>query len=134
MTARSLLTPSIAETLEPQPGRATPLAHGLEMAFQTIQQGQHGRAFIQHTRLVIITDGRGNVPLESSLRGQVKVPVSREGIEDTLRTAAQFKGMRRIEAILLDPQPPYMTELPLTLAEVIGAQYKVIPLVKEAQL
>ncbi|MCB8939257.1 MAG: hypothetical protein H6655_12650 [Ardenticatenaceae bacterium] len=135
VTARSLLTPRIAETLESQSGRATPLAHGLEMAYQTIQQAQqHGRAIIQHTRLVILTDGRGNVPLKASLSGQLKKPVNREGIEDALQVAAQFRGMKRLETILLDPQPPYMAELPLTLAETIGGEHAPIPLLEEARI
>ena len=135
VTARSLLTPRIGETLESQPGRATPLAHGLEMAYQTIQQAQqHGRAIIQYTRLVILTDGRGNVPLEASLSGHLKKPVNREGIEDALQVAAQFRGIKRLETILLDPQPPYMTELPLTLAETIGAEHAPIPLLEEARI
>ncbi|RME00384.1 MAG: hypothetical protein D6816_13780, partial [Bacteroidetes bacterium] len=135
IAARSLLTPRIAEALEPQPGRATPLAHGLEMAYQTIQQAQqHGRAFIQHTRLVIVTDGRGNVPLAASLTGHLTLPVNREGIEDALQAAAQFRGLKRLDARLLDPQPPYLTELPVTLAETMGALHEPIPLVKEVQL
>lgn len=135
VAARSLLTPRIAETLEPQPGRATPLAHGLEIAYQTIQQAQqHGRAFIQHTRLVIITDGRGNVPLVASASGQVQMPVNREGIEDALHVAQQFTRIKRLDAFLLDPQPAYHAELPLNLAEAIGAQHIIVPLIEEARL
>ncbi|RMH14951.1 MAG: hypothetical protein D6698_11960, partial [Gammaproteobacteria bacterium] len=135
IAARSLLTPRIAEALEPQPGRATPLAHGLEMAYQTIQQAQqHGRAFIQHTRLVVVTDGRGNVPLVASLTGHLKLPVNREGIEDVFQAAAQFRGLKRLDARLLDPHPPYMKELPVTLAETMGAQHELIPLAEEVRL
>lgn len=135
ITARSLLTPRIAETLEPQMGRATPLAHGLEMAYQTLQQAhQHGRSFIQETRFVVITDGRGNVPLAASSSGQVQMPVNREGIEDALHVAQQFSGIKRLDAFLLDPQPAYHAGLPLDLAEAIGSQYMIIPLIAEARL
>ncbi len=135
VTGNSILTPRIGEALEARPGRATPLAHGLEMAYQMLQQAQeHGRALIQHTRFVIITDGRGNVPLAASYSGQVQMPVNREGIEDALQLAREFRKLKRALPIVLDPQPPYHAELPAELAEALGAIYKIIPLVKEAQL
>lgn len=135
VTARSLLTPRIADTLESQPGRASPLAHGLELAYQTIQKAhQHGRSFVQYTRMVIVTDGRGNVPLEASFSGQVKMPVNREGIEDALHIASQFREMKRLEPVLLDPQPYYLSDLPHALAKMMDAQHEIIPLVEEAQL
>lgn len=135
VTANSILTPRIGEALEVQPGRATPLAHGLEMAYQMLQQAQeHGRALIQHTRFVIITDGRGNVPLAASHSGYVEMPVNREGIEDALQLARKFRKLKRVLPIVLDPQPAYHIELPAELAEVLGAVHEIIPLVKEAQL
>lgn len=135
VAARSLLTPRIAEALEAQPGRATPLAHGLEMAYQVIQKAQeHGRSHIQETQFVIITDGRGNVPLAASASGQVKMPVNREGIEDALQAASHFHDLKHIWITLLDPQPQFLPELPLSFAEALGASRYKIPLVKEAQL
>lgn len=134
VTGNSILTPRIGEALEAQPGRATPLAHGLEVAYQMLQQAQeHGRALIQHTRFVIITDGRGNVPLAASHSGHVQMPVNREGIEDALQLAREFRKLKRVLPIVLDPQPAYHTELPAELAEALGAAHEVIPLVEEAQ-
>lgn len=134
VTGNSILTPRIGEALEARPGRATPLAHGLEMAYQMLQQAQeHGRALIQHTRFVVITDGRGNVPLAASHSGQVQMPVNREGIEDALQLAREFRKLKRVLPIVLDPQPAYHAELPAELAEALGAAYEEIPLVKEAQ-
>ncbi len=135
VAARSLLTPRIATTLEPQPGHATPLAHGLEIAYQVIQQAQqHGRSLIHETRFVIITDGRGNVPLTASHSGHVHMPVKREGIDDALQIAQHFPAIKRLHSYVLDPQPQYHAELPLTLAETLAAHHEPIPLVAEAQL
>lgn len=135
VSARSLLTPSIAEALEAQPGQATPLAHGLEIAHQVLQQAQqHGRATIQETRFVIITDGRGNVPLAASVSGQVKMPVNREGIEDAMQIAQHIQSMKRLEIFLLDPKPQYHTELPLNLAETLGAVLETILRIPEARV
>ena len=134
VTGNSILTPRIGEALEARPGRATPLAHGLEMTYQMLQQAQeHGRALIQHTRFVIITDGRGNVPLAASHSGQVQMPVNREGIEGALQLAREFRKLKRVLPIVLDPRPAYHAELPAELAEALGAAYEEIPLVKEAQ-
>jgi magnesium chelatase subunit D len=135
VTGNSILTPRIGEALEARPGRATPLAHGLDVAYQMLQQAQeHGRVLIQHTRFVVITDGRGNVPLAASHSGQVQMPVNREGIEDALQLAREFRKLKRVLPIVLDPQPAYHAELPAELAEALGAVHEIILLVEEAQL
>lgn len=128
VTGNSILTPRIGEALEAQPGRATPLAHGLEMAYQMLQQAQeHGRALIQHTRFVIITDGRGNVPLAASHSGQVQMPVNREGIEDALQLAQELQKFKRVDIFVLDPQPQQHAELPGALANFLQGMIERIP-------
>lgn len=135
ITGNSILTPHIGEALEARPGRATPLAHGLEMSYQMLQQAQeHGRALIQHARFVIISDGRGNVPLAASHSGQIQMPVNREGIEDALQLAREFRKLKRVLPIVLDPQPAYYAELPAELADALGAIHELIPLVEDAKL
>ncbi len=135
VVARSLLTPRISDALEAQPGQATPLAHGLEMAHQVIQKAQqHGRSLIQDTRFVVITDGRGNVPLDASAFGKVDLPVNREGIEDALKVTHQIHEMKRMQTFLLDPQPQHHAELPHNLSEALGAIYEPIPLVPAVRL
>jgi magnesium chelatase subunit D len=135
VSSRSLLSPRIAQTLESQAGRATPLAHGLEMAYQVIQQAQqHGRGHLQKTRFIIITDGRGNVPLEISTTSQQPTQIKRKGIDDALHVAQKFLSLNHLHTTLLDPQPAYYTELPSTLAETIGAQYIPVPLIPEAKI
>ena len=105
------------------------------MIYQVIQKAQeHGRSHIQETRFVIITDGRGNVPLAASISGQIKMPVNREGIEDALQTARHFQDMKRLRTFLLDPQPQYHAELPISLAEMLGADHEEIPLIPEVRI
>ena len=70
VAARNLLSPSFGAALEEQHGAATPLAHGLELAGRAIRAGlEHGRGRAQRARLVVLTDGRGNVRLEASHAG-----------------------------------------------------------------
>lgn len=128
VTGNSILTPRIGEALEARPGRATPLAHGLEMAYQMLQQAQeHGRALIQHTRFVVVTDGRGNVPLAASHSGQVQMPVNREGIEDALGIAREIQKLKRVDKFVLDPQPQQHAELPGALANFLQGTIERIP-------
>lgn len=127
--AKTVLTPLLLQALEAKSGRTTPLAHGLEIAYQTVMQSQqHGRSTLKQTRFVLITDGRGNVPLKVSQTGVEQRPVRREGIEDALTIAYSFRGMKRVIPILLDPQPEYHVELPIELAEALGAIHEQIPL------
>ena len=135
ITANSLLTPRIAFALEANPGRATPLAHGLELVHQLLQKiQQRGKNSLQQTKVVIVTDGRGNVPLISSQMNSIKPPINREGIDDSLKTAKEIRKFKRIQVTLLDPQPQYHSELPILLAEELGANRELIPLIEETQV
>jgi magnesium chelatase subunit D len=118
--ARNPLDPRI-RVLRSDPGRATPLAHGLDLVTQTLQQAmQRGAGTIRHAWLVVVTDGRGNVPLKASQRGLVEEPVGREGVDDALQVASQIRSMHGIDAIVIDPgQMPY-PELPFSLAKALG--------------
>lgn len=125
---RSLLDPQIDAMLEAQPGRATPLAHGLDIALQTLHHAmQHGRSAVSHVRLVVISDGRGNVPLGASQTGDVRTPVRREGIDDALRVAQAFGDLPRVEVFFLNPQPSQHSELPIALANAMGVEPLPIP-------
>ncbi|MGB0386394.1 MAG: hypothetical protein ACPGWR_16410, partial [Ardenticatenaceae bacterium] len=132
VTARRILTPRIDAALMAQAGRATPLAHGLELAYQTLRNAlQHGRHTIRQAWLVVLTDGRGNVPLEASQSGQIQLPINREGIEDAQRIAQQLRTLSDVQVTLLDPQPQQHAELPVALAEALGAAHVSIPLLEE---
>lgn len=128
ITARNLLVPQISAGLEVGKGRATPLAHGLNLALQTLRHAlQHGRNLVRKAMLVVISDGRGNVPLEASHLGQIRTPVGRQGVDDAFQVSERIQRLNHVEAVLLNPQPKQYHDLPLLLAQKIGAKVVLIP-------
>jgi magnesium chelatase subunit D len=125
ISARSILAPSIEEALEARHGKATPLAHGLDIALSTLQHAlQHGRNTVRQASLVVISDGRGNIPLEVSRQGFMPhiASVNRRGIEDALVVAQRVRGMKGLQKpVFLNPQSMYYPELPYALARELGA-------------
>lgn len=125
---RSVLVPRINSGIEAERGRATPLAHGLDLALHTLRHAlQHGRSTIQQAVLVVVSDGRGNVPLAASRAGKISAPVNRQGVEDALQVAQAIRRLDRVKAIALNPQPRQYPELPLELAKALGAKVVSIP-------
>lgn len=129
--AQSVLVPRFQAALESGGGMATPLAHGLDLALQTLRHAlQHGHSVVQRAMLVVLSDGRGNVPLEASQTNQKPIkPVKRQGIEDALDVAGQIRQLRQVEAVVLNPQPKHYADLPVKLALALGAKIEAIPLV-----
>ncbi len=129
--AQNILVPAIGMGLDlekTKKGKATPLAHGLDLAWQTLRHAlQHGRNTIQKALLVVITDGRGNVPLEASYLGKIKPPVGQKGVEDALEVARKISNLCNVETILLNPQSQQYPDLPLLLAKALGAKVVSIP-------
>lgn len=122
--AHNILVPRINAGLEAGRGKATPLAHGLQLGLQTLRHAlQHGRSAVQQAVLVVISDGRGNVPLD----GFIKKPVGRKGVEDALLVAESIGKLDRVKRVLLNPQPKQYRDLPLELAEKMGASVSNIP-------
>lgn len=124
VVGRSILARQVNLALAAEPGRATPLAHGLDLAFELIQHSlQHGRDRTSHARLVVVTDGRGNVPLESSREGRVTGPVGDVGIRDALEVAHRLRKLdpARVKSVLIHPSPRQYPELPGKLATALGA-------------
>lgn len=120
---RRVQSPRIESALESEPGMATPLAHGLELALHTLRhQMQHGNGLVRQAVLVVFTDGRGNVSLSESKLGRLPVPGTRQGIVDSLDVARMLSRMRGVQAVVLDPQPAQYSDLPVTLAKTLGAQ------------
>lgn len=125
----SVLVPGLAAALDAPAGKATPLAHGLELALQTLKHAlQHGRQIAHGARLVVISDGRGNVPLSASILGRVENRVGREGIEDALQTARKLRALDRVDISFFDPQPASHAGLVSDLAEALGVIPRQIPL------
>ena len=129
VNGQSILVPRIRAGLEAGAGRATPLAHGLELAVQTLRHAlQHGRNGVQRAVLIVVSDGRGNVPIAASRLNQKPTqPVKRQGIEDALAIAAEIQQLNQVEAIVLNPQPKYYADLPVKLAQALGATIADIP-------
>ncbi len=120
--ARNLLAPEVFQALEGEAGAATPLAHGLDLAARTARAAlQHGRNQVVKVRLVVLSDGRGNIPLQASLDGVLNHRVSYEGIEDALKAAKVLAEIPRLEIVLLDPQPMFYADRVADLAEAMGA-------------
>ncbi|MFB6877989.1 hypothetical protein [Streptomyces sp. NPDC056323] len=122
-TALSTRSPRITAALDRPPGRATPLAHGLNLAEQTLRRAfQHHRAGLVEALLVVVTDGRGNVPLAASHRGRAgRGAVGRTGIDDALAAAGRISGMdrTRLHSVVIDPGRQPYPELPQLLAEAL---------------
>jgi magnesium chelatase subunit D len=134
ITAQSILVPRINNGIEAGRGRATPLAHGLDLALQTLRHAlQHGRSRVNKVVLLVISDGRGNVPLEASRSGKIVLPVGNKGVEDAFKVAAYLRVLDRVKIILLNPQPKQYAELPLQLAQALNATVVPIPLVIEEE-
>jgi magnesium chelatase subunit D len=133
VVAQNVLVPRISHGLEAGGGQATPLAHGLDLALQTLRHAlQHGRSAVRQAVLVVVSDGRGNVPLKASQMNQKpEKPVNRKGVEDALQVAQQIAGLKQVEAVVLNPQPKFYADLPVQLAQALGAKIAVIPSLRD---
>jgi magnesium chelatase subunit D len=131
INARNLLSPRVGaalDSLHQARGTATPLAHGLDLATRTLRKElQHGRGAVRQARLVVFTDGRGNVPLAASRAARLDDLVSRQGVEDALQVARALRALNHVEAFFLNPLPRQYADLPLTLAEALGATVQEVP-------
>jgi magnesium chelatase subunit D len=132
VTERGFLVPRVGQTLLQERGKGypTPLAHGLYLAVAHLRRLlQHGRATATHVDLIVVSDGRGNVPLEWSLNNNTGTKiVTREGIDDAFAIAYQISEMKRVESLLFYPQSYQHPELSRFLAQALGADLVVLPL------
>ncbi|MFD7734930.1 hypothetical protein ACFV6F_31680 [Kitasatospora phosalacinea] len=127
--AASLLDPRIPASVGRAPGLASPLAHALDLVAQELRRlKRRARGGHQETVLVVVTDGRGNVPLDASLLGRVTARVAREGIIDALTAAAAVRRLAPARTVLLTPETGLYPELTHDLAESLGAELFVQPL------
>ena len=120
--ATSALDQRLATSLTRSAGRASPLAYALDLAVQELRrQLRYGLAAAERAWLVVVSDGRGNVPLPVSQRGQLSGPVGGEGVLDALAAAAAVRSLPTVRSVVL--APPGLThckELPFDLAEAMG--------------
>jgi magnesium chelatase subunit D len=121
--ASNLLDPRVVRALEQPAGRCTPLAHGLKLAADVVRDRLHrGRLPAEDVLLVVVTDGRGNIPLASSAAGQLPDWVGREGVDDALTVGRDIRTMSRVHAVVVDPGPRPNAGLTVALSEAMGAQ------------
>lgn len=121
---RGLVDPAVIRSLSGrEPGRASPLAHALDLAAHETRRAARGGRASDEIRLVVLTDGRGNIPLDDSLRGRPpRHTVGREGVEDALLAADTIRGLgrARIRRHVLGPDvdqyPGLLSELATRLA------------------
>lgn len=124
-SARSTRDPRIAAALARPAGRATPLAHGLDQAGSALRRAfRHHRAGLVEALLVVVTDGRGNVPLTEGRTGRrERGPAGRTGTTDAMRAAERIGalGGTRLHSVVIDPGRRPYTALPAELADALGA-------------
>ncbi|BEL03525.1 magnesium chelatase [Actinoplanes sichuanensis] len=113
-----VLDPVLNVALDRAPARATPLAHGLDLALQEMRLRRRNLPIRDgEAWLVVVSDGRGNVPLEASQRDIRPRSVSRAGVDDALTVAAGFSGLRAVRAVVLaPPELSHYRDLPFALA------------------
>jgi magnesium chelatase subunit D len=117
-----VLDPLLNAALDRTPARATPLAHGLDLALQEMRLRRRtlpiraGEAWF-----VVVSDGRGNIPLEASQRNVVPRSVSRAGVDDALTVASGVAGLRAVRAVVLaPPELSHYRDLPFALADAMA--------------
>jgi magnesium chelatase subunit D len=124
---RSVVDPRIMTIFDRLPGGATPLAAGIELAAQELHRSmRRGWAAVDAARLVVVTDGRGNVPLEASARGRVAGPVSRQGVDDAIAAAGAVAKLRRVESRVVTPDVQQYQILPQEIAQALGGTTTIV--------
>jgi magnesium chelatase subunit D len=118
----SVLDGRVTMSLGRDSGRATPLAHGLDRAVQEMRRHlRQAEVTADNSWLIVVSDGRGNVPLEASQRGLVRGPVGREGVLDALRAAHAVRALPGIHKVVLaPPKLTHYARLPFDLADAMG--------------
>ena len=130
-----VLVPQLNLALNAGPGYGTPLAHGLDLALQALRRAvQGGRSAVRRARLVVLSDGRGNIPLDASRVGLVAGTVGLQGVEAALEAAQALSRLALVQRLLIAPQPQLYPELARRLAVALDAPLTLMaPLQAEAQ-
>ncbi|WP_428952347.1 hypothetical protein [Streptomyces sp. cg35] len=124
-TTRNVLDPRVSTALSRTAGRGTPLAHGLLLVQQLLRRSfQHQRSGLAEAWLVVVTDGRGNVPMSASGADRVAGPVGRTGVDDALTVARQIGALdrMRLRTVVVDPVVRPYGDLPFALAQALGGE------------
>jgi magnesium chelatase subunit D len=121
--SRSVLDPRVADALRRLPGRATPLAHGLTLAAAMLRHDtQQAGVPVGEAFLVVVTDGRANVPLADSHTATLPVNVvGGIAVRDTEEAARAISALRRVRSVVIDPGPRPYGHLAALLAVALAA-------------
>jgi magnesium chelatase subunit D len=118
---RGVLDARLRAGLDRSPVKATPLAHGFALALGSIRALVKPMRYRRcQTRLVLLTDGRGNVPLHTSLTGEWSWPAGDLGVKDSLTQARAIAALGFVEIHLLAPRPRYAPQHLEALARALG--------------
>ncbi|WP_242909522.1 hypothetical protein [Actinomadura terrae] len=121
--AAGLLDPRVLQALDRPRGRCTPLAHGLDLVASLLRDRMHrGRLPSEDVLLVVVTDGRGNVPLAASRLGALPDYAGGEGFRDSLHVARTIRALGHVETVVVDPGPRHNARLTVQLSEALGAR------------
>jgi magnesium chelatase subunit D len=106
--SRGVLDPRVLAALDRTPGRATPLAHGLSLAWELLRRStQQGGPAVTEAILVVVTDAHANVPIADSKTGTVPANVGLKGFDDALKEARKIRALgqaqRRVRSVVIDP-------------------------------
>ena len=119
--ASSLSDPQVLASLDREPGLASPLAYALDLAVHELRRFlRRGRAPVDDALLLVRTDGRGNVPLDASVRGRVIGGVGRLGVTDAVAIADTVATLPRTRAVVVAPDVDQYADLPFDLAEAMA--------------
>ncbi|WP_052862342.1 hypothetical protein [Streptomyces sp. Tu6071] len=127
--ARRVLDPRLAAALRRPAGRATPLPHALSLAAAELRHafGQYGGRLVE-AWLVVASDGRANVPLDSSLSGRFPpVPVGDRAVRDSLAQAARLTALDRTRLRVTLLVPGNAAALTPAFAEALRAERLALP-------
>ena len=117
-----ILDSGLAAALDRSPGQATPLASGLDLAVQEMRLHLRNLPIRPDGAwLVVVSDGRGNVPLEFSQRNVRPTDVNRRGVDDAVAVAGDAARLPAVRVVVLaPPRLAHHQELPFALADAMG--------------
>lgn len=117
----------ILVSLTRSPGSASPLAAALQLASAELRSVmRRGWAAVRVARLVVVTDGRGNVPLGASAEGRVTGRVGRQGVDDALTVASTMATLQRVDAVVVAPDDDQYPHLTHELAAALGGTLRIV--------
>jgi magnesium chelatase subunit D len=106
-------------------GGGTPIASALMKAYTLLQRER--RTGLEQTLVVLLTDGRANVPMSSNAAGMI-MEVRRQHVREELERIALLYRRERIPALIIDTRQLYSSSSEaVRLAEMLGARYYFLP-------